>query len=90
MSHLTCNKAERITCSLPVSFLKVSLYHFIVSIFFRSSAARVGIFPRRGTYQSVFIATAAFFTEHINPKPAGIFKMDSGIFIKYEHVMPRD
>lgn len=51
MSHLTCNKAERITCSLPLTVRLLPQgvpISFHTVHFSKSSAAHVGIFPRRG------------------------------------------
>lgn len=51
VSHLTCNKAERITCSLPLTVRLLPQgvpISFHTVHFSKCSAARVGIFPRRG------------------------------------------
>lgn len=58
MSHLTCNKAERITCSPPLAVCLLPqgvLISFPTVHFSRSSAARVGIFPRSGRIRAALL-----------------------------------
>lgn len=99
MSHLTCNKAEQITCSLP---LTVHLSPQGVPISFNTippfeppcctsqhiSMEGVGW----GAYSDGFMATASSLKEHIDCKQGGwrCIEIDVGIFIQYACVMPRE